>query len=142
MALARIDLRPLVAKAIVARFNANPTHGFFTGVGGRFAFGAAAQGWALPYSVFFFVDASPEDTWTERADDVLVQLSVWAKTASEAMNLASLAYDLFEEQEMVAAGLIPFRLVRDTPVPTMPDPDSTTVLWQSGICLTGIVQAV
>lgn len=142
MALARIDLRPLVRKAIVARFQANPTHGFVTGVGGRFAYASAVQGWAYPRAVFFFVDAQVKDTWTERADDVLVQFSVWAKTAGAAEDLASLAYDLFEEQEMAAAGLIPFRLVRDMPVPTMDESDGTTSLWQSGITLAGLVQTL
>lgn len=141
MTLARIDLRPLIVKAIIARFDANQTHGFVTGVGGRFTFGRAVQGWPLPYSVFFFVDVPDASTWTECAADVLVQFSVWAATSGAAMNLASLAYDLFEEQEMSATGLIPFQLVRDTPVPTLPDPDSTTIIWQSGICLTGMVQA-
>lgn len=88
------------------------------------------------------MDAPDASTWTERAVDVLVQFSVWAKTAGAAMNLASLAYDLFEEQEMSTVGLIPFRLVRDTPVPTMDESDGTTALWQSGITLAGLVQAL
>jgi hypothetical protein len=130
----------MVRKAIVAHFNAHPTHGFATGIGGRFAYAKAVQGWAYPRSVFFFVDASPEDTWTERSDDVLIQFSVWATTAGAAEDLASLAYSLFEGQPLVAAGVLPFRLHRDSPVPTMDESDTTTTLWQSGITLAGRVQ--
>lgn len=140
MAISRADVRPMVRKAVIARFNANPTHAFVVGVGGRFAYAKAPQDWPLPYAVFFFVDAQEKDTFTERADDVLIQFSVWAETAGEAEDLASLAYGLFENQTMTITGLVPFRLHRDTPVPTMDESDGTTSLWQSGICLTGLVQ--
>lgn len=142
MAITRTDVRPMVRRAIMARFNANPMHAFYTGVGGHLTYASAAQGSALPYAVFFFVDAHSKDSWTERCDDVLVQISIWAKTAGVAEDLASLAYDLFENQEMTATGLIPFRLLRDTPVPTMDESNGTTALWQSGICLTGLVQTI
>jgi hypothetical protein len=132
----------MVRKAIVAHFNANAAHGFYTGIGGRFAYAKAVQSWAYPRAVFFFVDDGVADTWTERGDDLLIQFSVWATTAGAAEDLASLAYGLFEGQEMAAAGILPFRLYRDTPVPTMDESDTTTTLWQSGITLAGLVQSI
>jgi len=142
MAMPRTDVRPMVRKSIVARFNANPMHPFVTGIGGRFAYAKAIQGWALPRAVFFFVDDGVADTFTERVDDVLIQISVWASTAGAAEDLASLAYGLFEGQPLAAAGIAPFRLHRDAPVPTMDESETTTTLWQSGITLAGLVQTI
>ncbi len=136
------DARPAICEAIAAHFLANPTHPFVTGTGGRFGFGKAVQGWAYPRAVFFFVDDSPEDTFTERNDDVLIQISVWATTAMAAMGLASYAYSLFENQPLLATGIKPFRLHRDAPVPTMDESDGTATLWQSGITLAGLVQTL
>ena len=134
------DARPAICEAITAHFLAHPAHAFVTGTGGRFGFAKAVQGWPYPRAVFFFVDAAPADTFTERTDDVLIQISVWATTAVVAMRLSSHAYSLFENQPLSAAGILPFRLHRDTPVPTMDESDTTTTLWQSGITLAGRVQ--
>lgn len=142
MAMMRSDVRPMVIQAVNALFDANPAHAFVTGIGGRFAFEDALQGWALPYSVFFVIDDTGKDTFTERLDNVLVQISVWAPTAIAALKLASSAYDLFEMQEMAAPGVVNFRLHRDTPVPLMNESDGTTSLYQAGICLTGLVQTI
>lgn len=142
MAPSRIDPRPLVRKAIIARFNAAPASAFYSAVGGQFAYIKAPQDWGLPYATFFFVDASPTDTFTERVDDVLVQISVWAPTAGAAEDISSLAYGLFENQSLAVPGLAPFRLHRDMPVPTMDESDGETSLWQSGITLAGIVQTI
>lgn len=142
MAMMRSDVRPMVIQAVNALFDANPAHAFVTGVGGRFAFNEAVQGWSLPYSVFFVIDDLNKDTFSERLDNVLIQFSVWAKTGVAALKLASLAYGLFEGQEMTADGVEPFRLHRDMPVPLMDESDGTTKLYQAGICLTGLVQTI
>ena len=142
MGITRTDVRPMVIEAVNTLFDANPTHPFVTGIGGRFNFEDAMQGWALPYSVFFVIDDLNKDTFSERLDNVLVQFSVWAKTPVAALKLSSLAYGLFEMQEMTAPGVVPFRLHRDTPVPLMNESDGTTPLFHSGICLTGLVQTI
>lgn len=138
----RSDVRPLVRKALVARFNAHQTHAFAAGIGGRFAYAKAVQGWALPYAAFFFVGADPEDSWSERGDEVTIQISVWAKTAGQAEDLASAAFDLFESQTMSLAGIADFELYRSGIVPTMDESDETTVIWQAGIELAGLVQTI
>lgn len=142
MAITRTDVRPMARKAIISRFNASPASAFYSAIGGRLAYIKAPQGWELPYATFFFVDASPTDTFTERVDDVLVQISVWAPTAGAAEDISSLAYGLFENQLLTVTGLAPFRLHRDMPVPTMDESDGETSLWQSGITLAGIVQTI
>ncbi len=138
----RTDLRPMVRKALDAQFNATPASAFFTAVGGRLAYAKAPQDWPLPYATFFFVSVDPADTFTERTDDVLIQISVWADAADAAEDIASLAYGLFEHQEMSAAGIAPFQLYRDAPVPTMDEGDGITSLWQSGVTLAGLVETI
>lgn len=142
MSLPHADVRVLIRKALDDHFVAHQDHAFFAGVEGRLSYCEGLQGWPLPYAVFFFVDTEPEDTFTERNDHVSIQISVWAQTAGEAEGLAAAAYDLFENQELTADGLQSFRLQRDTPVPTMPETDGETPLWQSGICLAGLVQTI
>ncbi len=142
MGVSRSDVRPLLRKALFAHFQAHTGHAFYTGVDGRLAYLRAPERAPYPRAVFSFVDADPEDTWTERNDDVLIQISVWATSADAAENLASAAYDLFEGQSMAASGLLPFRLRRDTSVPTMDESDGKTTLYQSGITLTGLVETI
>lgn len=142
MAIARTDVRPMVRKAIMTRFNANPSHPFVTGVGGRFAYNKAGTGWAFPYSIFFFTDDHNNDTFTERIDTVFVQISVWGSSEAIVEDLSSFAYDLFEGKNMAATGLAPFRFLRDTPVPTLDESTTTLEIQHSGICLKARVQTI
>ena len=136
------DVRPIFRKAFVSYFKANPTHPFYTGVNGQFAYMSAPTTFVLPYAVFFFIGANPDDTWTESIDELSIQLSVWGKSSAEAETLASAATDLFGKAVLAPTETAPIYLYRSGTVPTMDESDSGVALWQSGIELGCSVQTL
>lgn len=138
----RSDVRTKVRKAVIAQFKADTTHPFYTGTGGRLAYVSAPSGWALPFAVFSFIGCDPADSLTERADDLDIQISVWAATSAAAEDLASAAFDLFEGRIATVDGLGTVEFYRTGVVPTMDESDSGVSLWQSGIEISGLVQTI
>lgn len=136
------DVRTKLRTAIISRYKADTTHAFYTGTGGRLTYVSAPSGQSLPFAVFTFIGCDPDDTFTERADDVLLQISVWAATSAAAETLASAAADLFEGHRFTAAGIGDVELYRTGVVPTMDESDAGVSLWQSGIELSCTVQTI
>ncbi len=51
---------------------------FSTDVGGRIYFEQAPDGATFPYCVFSIVSGNPEDTFTEKVTDVVIQFSLYS----------------------------------------------------------------
>lgn len=136
------DVRTKVRKAVMAQYKADLAHPFYVGTGGRLAYISAQSGWALPFAVFSFIGCDPADTFTERADELDIQISVWAVSSAGAEDLASAAFSLFEGHILPVAGLGNLEFYRTGVVPTMDESASGISIWQSGIELSGLVQTL
>lgn len=137
----RISIKPAVRQALAARFAAQPDHPFVVGVAGRLGYVLGQRGWPYPYAVCSFVAVSNRDTLTEQIDSVILQVMVFASDSLEAETLASAALGLFAGVPLHALGICDFVLRRFGEVPTLPDAGTdTTVIWQAGVTLAGLVQ--
>lgn len=133
------DVRPAVKRAVIACFDANQTHAFYTGLGGRFGYFQMVQGWKLPFGLFWFIDVTPMDSFTERQDEVLLQFSVFSKRTSEAESLISSCCELFETTKLTYDTINPFYLTREHVVGTMKNDGN---IFHSAVELAGVVETI
>lgn len=137
----RKSVRPAVRLALAARMAARPDHPFAIGVGPRLGYVLAARDWVLPYAVVSFVGISERDTLTEEINAVFLQVMIFARESLAAEELAAAALDLFSGDPLSAADVHDFVLRRFGDVPTLPETQAdTTVIWQAGVTLAGLVQ--
>lgn len=137
-----IDVRPLVQQGLITLFKSDLNDAFYKGVQGRLGYVSAPSTWVLPYALFFFINGSEADSWSEQIEDLSIQISIWAQSSGEAQALASAAMKRFAGQRITVDGLMPFGLHRQNAIPTMDESDSGVVLWQSGIELGCSVQVI
>lgn len=55
---------------------------FHIDIGGRLYNTYAPEGTTLPYAVFQHISSRPDDTFTEKLDDILIQFTIFSTTAS------------------------------------------------------------
>ena len=73
--------------------------GFMTSIGSRFYDTEAPQGATFPYCVYLIVTDTPEWTWSEDFEDVLIQFSIFSATRSslEADDIYTKLDDLYHK---------------------------------------------
>lgn len=110
---------------------------FNTSIGGRFHYGMAPQGSALPYAVFFGVSETPGDTFTESIDDMSFQINIYSDkaSASESMDLYKKCRTLFDSA-VVQVGEYDVLLEREMSTPPWRDGD----LWCVSVEFTALIQ--
>jgi len=67
---------------LMTYFNAAPHNSFYTDIGGRLYNTYAPEGTTLPYAVFQHISSRPDDTFTEKLDDILIQFTIFPTSAS------------------------------------------------------------
>lgn len=116
--------------AIMTKFTGSD---FSTAVGGRIYLDEAPHGTAFPYAVFSIVAGTPEDTFREDIDDVLVQFSLYSTSpgAAEITGLYADLTALLDRQTLSITGATCVQMLR-TGLVTMFD-DITTPEGSSGV---------
>jgi len=90
-----------------------PSSTFKTAIGGRFYHQEEVpQNTAMPYAAWFTVFCEPQDTFTARIDERMIQVDVFSANLAECITVADKASDLFEDAILAGAGIQPARLVR------------------------------
>ena len=80
---------------------------FWLDIGGRLYNTRAPEGSALPYCVFLHVAANPDDTFTEKMDEILLQFSIFSGTQdddTEVQNAMTHLKALFDDCSLSITG--------------------------------------
>lgn len=98
-----------------------------TAVGGRVYFDEAPQGCAFPYVVFFIVSGSPDPTFTDGIDDILIQFSIFStsKSITEISGIYGNMKTLFDDCALTITGATHLWMERRN-LSTMTDEITTT----------------
>lgn len=79
---------------------------FSTSVGGRIYLDQAPVGTAFPYCVFFIVTGSPDNTFREKLEDVMIQFSIFSTSqgAGEVSGIYNNLKTLLDEGALTVTG--------------------------------------
>ena len=88
-----------VRKAIYNKYTADPTHGSYTNVEGRFYYGKALPCATFPYVVFFDISNVNDVDFSDEREDLMVQFNVFSQNNSptEAETILTNLRDLFDD---------------------------------------------
>lgn len=79
---------------------------FSTSIGGRLYKGRAPQGVVWPYAAYFVVSDVPQDTFTDKLEEVLIQFSVFsaASGSTEIEDIVANLKSLFDNCSLAITG--------------------------------------
>lgn len=99
---------------------------FSTSIGGRLYKGRAPQGVVWPYAVYFVVDDSPADTFTDSIEDVLVQFSLFSSASgtTEIEDIFTSLKALFDNSSFTVTGNTLIEMERQSASLTSIDADT------------------
>lgn len=140
MATPRIDIRPKVRAAIVSHFVANAAHAFHAGLGGRFAYGRAVQGWTLPFAVFTIPTVRRVDTFGAQIDHLELRVEILGRTSVQVEELCSACLNLFEGRFYAADGLEPFQLEQSFTIGTTDESEKDLIMWHGGVEMDALIE--
>ncbi len=92
-----------LSTAIYSKVAGSP---FYTAIGGRFYKNRVPQDMAWPYAIYFIITNSPENTFTDHIENVIVQFSLFSSTSSssEIEDLYTLLKNIFDDTTFTITG--------------------------------------
>ena len=93
-------------KAIYSQFTTTPHNDFYDGLNGRLYYGTAPQECNYPYSVYFGVTSTPEDTFGEEIDEITFQFNIYSGNNSsvEVGDLLNKCRTLYDKSVLEVVG--------------------------------------
>lgn len=101
---------------------------FSTAVGGRIYLDDAPDKATFPYCVYFIVSAVPNDTFSEKLDDILIQFDLYSmsKGATEITGLYNKLTSLFDGCSLTVTDALSLSFSRENLLTSVEDMTTTT----------------
>jgi hypothetical protein len=109
-----------------------------TDIGGRFYKGRAPQSPTFPYVVYFLVSDVPDNTFTEKLDDILMQFSLFssASSSSEIEDMYTHLKTLYDDCSLTITGETLIWMKRQHAILMVDDfttPAGTVAVWHYAV---------
>ena len=123
-------------ESIYSKFSEEPNNSFYTLLSGRMSYGEADEDCMDPYAVFFGLPCVPNDTFTEKINEVYFQINIYSSDKDDVFNAIEPCLSLFDGVTLEVANHKDIKLNRELVTP----PWKNDLMWCVSIEFSGLLQ--